>query len=160
MEKIVEQFTTPQVAQITGFSTRQLDYWAKSKLLVPSLKQSGGPGTRRLYSFDDLVRLHFIKQLQQEDWSIQKIRKAIKHLNEFMARKPEYRNFSLAHDKHTILILCETEEKQHLLFDALNPNGQQVLWVIMEILKGETRKKTDHLLVTYSSNNRAADVAV
>jgi DNA-binding transcriptional MerR regulator len=159
MDKVVDQFTSAQVARITGFSARQLDYWATSKLLIPSLNQSDGSGTRRLYSFDDLVRLHFIKQLQQEGWSIQKIRKAIKHLDEFMEKKPEYRNFSLAHDKHTILILCETEEKQQILFDALNPSGQQVLWIVLEILMGETRKNTNQVLNIHTSHNSDAHVA-
>lgn len=159
MDKVVDQFTTVQVSRVTGFSVRRLDYWASSKLLVPSLKQSMGSGSRRLYSFDDLVRLHFIKQLQQAGWSIQKIRKAIKHLEEFMERKPEYRNFSLVPDKHTILILCETEERQHLLFDALSSGGQQVLWIVMELLMGETRKNTDHLLNTQPPVKHDADVA-
>ncbi|MBN8592767.1 MAG: MerR family transcriptional regulator [Anaerolineae bacterium] len=159
MDRVVDQFTTAQASRITGFSTRQLDYWATSRLLTPSLNQSDGPGTRRLYSFDDLVKLHFIKQLQQERWSIQKIRKAIKHLDEFMEKKPEYRNFSLVYDKHTILILCETEERQQLLFDALNPKGQQVLWIILEILTGETRKNTDALLELHTSSKPVANVA-
>jgi DNA-binding transcriptional MerR regulator len=97
--------------------------------------------------------LHFIKQLQKEGWSTQKIRKAIKHLDEFMAQKPEYRNISLVHDKHSILILCETEERQQILFDALNPSGQQVLWIVLEILKGEARKNTDRLLQQITKNN-------
>jgi DNA-binding transcriptional MerR regulator len=160
MTQTLDRFTTAQAAQITGFSVRQLDYWAISKLLIPTLNQSNGPGTRKLYSFDDLVRLHFIKRLRQEGWSIQKIRGVIKHLNEFMGKKTEYRNVSLVHDEHTILILCETEERQQFLFDALNPGGQQVLWIVLDILKGETRKNTEQILNTTDSSHPSADVAV
>ena len=155
----ISQFSTAQVVRITGFSTRQLNYWATSKLLVPGVQQSQGPGTRKLYSFDDLVRLQFIKKLQLEGWSTQKIRRAIKHLDEFMAKAPEYRNFSLAHDENTILILCETEERRHILFDALNPSGQQVLWIVLEMLRGETQKKADQLLNDSSSGKDDADIA-
>lgn len=159
MESVVGQFTTTQISRITGFSMRKLDYWANSRLLVPSLQQSSGPGTRKLYSFNDLVKINFIKQLQKEGWSIQKIRRAIKHLNEFIEEKPEYRNIRLVHDKHSILILCETEEKQKLLFDGLNPAGQQVSWIILEFLFGEAQKNAELVLNASDSVERATDVA-
>src|SRR5690606_6726693 len=100
-----------------------------------------------------------IKQLRQQGWSIQKIRRAIKHLNEFMAKKPEYRNISLVHDKHTILILCETEERQQILLDALKPGEQQVLWIVLEILRGQTREDADRvLLLTVPANRHSVNI--
>lgn len=160
MAQVVSQYTTNQVTHITGFSDRQLNYWATSKFIVPSIKQSDGPGTRRLYNFDDLVRLQFVKQLRQEGWSVQKIRKAIKHLNEFMNEKPEYRNFRLVHDKHTILILCETEERQQILLDALRPGGQQVLWIILDILRGEIKRDAEQVFALSDSTEHDTSVAI
>lgn len=143
---VVESFNTAQIARISGFSIRQLDYWAKTGMLVPSISRSSGPGTRKLYSFDDLVRIQFIKQLHSQGWSTQKSRQAIEQLGEFMSERPDYRNFRLISDKNTILILCETEEKQQILLDALNPSGQQVLWIILEMLQDEARRCTAQLL--------------
>lgn len=78
MTEIVNHFSTAEAARVSGFTVRQLDYWATSRMLIPSVSQSNGPGTRKLYSFDDLIRLQFIKQLNEAGWSTQKIRKAIK----------------------------------------------------------------------------------
>ena len=145
MPQIVHQYKTSQVARISGFSSRQLDYWAKTRLLVPSISESTGPGTRKLYSFDDLVRLQFIKQLRESGWSIQKIRKAIEQLDGFMNERPNYRNFRFISDKDSILVLCENAERQRILLDALKPGGQQVLWIVFDILRGETQKNADQL---------------
>lgn len=146
MAKIVNHFSTAEAARVSDFTVRQLDYWATSRMLVPSVSQSNGPGTRKLYSFDDLIRLQFIKQLNEEGWSTQKIRKAIKHLDEFMSESPEYRNHRLIPDKGTILVLCETKEKKHILLDALNPSGQQMLWIVLDILREEIRKNASQLI--------------
>ncbi|HWS84246.1 MAG TPA: MerR family transcriptional regulator, partial [Ktedonobacteraceae bacterium] len=66
-------YTTAEVVRTTGFSHKQLDYWASTGLLVPSEQQSHGPGTRRLYSVDDLVQLQFIRHLKSYGWSTRKI---------------------------------------------------------------------------------------
>ena len=160
MATVVEYFKTAQVARISGFSVRQLDYWATSGMLVPSVNRSSGPGTRRLYNFDDLVRLRFIKQLRQGGWSIQKIRKALRFLDEFMTDGSAYRNIKIIPDKKTLLVLCETEEKQQILLDALVPGGQQVLWIVLELLRAETRKNAIQLLSLSSDDNREFDIAI
>lgn len=157
---IVDEFTTVQVAQLSGFSARQLDYWASGGMLVPSVKASSGPGTRKLYSFDDLVKLSFIRQLKQAGWSTQKIRKALEQLNNLTTESPNYRNITFVYDKKTILILCETQERQQILLDALNPGGQQVLWIVLELLRAETLKNAIQLLNTPDADNRQLDIAM
>lgn len=160
MLNVVDQFTTAQVARLSGFSARQLDYWATGGMLAPSIKQSSGPGTRKLYSFDDLVKLSFIRQLKQAGWSTQKIRKALEQLDKFTTESPNYRNITFVYDKKTILILCETQERQQILLDALNPGGQQVLWIVLEMLRAETRKNAIQLLNTPDADNREFDIAI
>lgn len=157
---LVDHFTTAQVAHLSGFSSRQLDYWATSGMLVPSIKQSNGPGTRKIYSFDDLVRLSFIQQLRQASWSTQKIRKALQHLGKFTTESQQYRNSTFVYDNKTILILCETKEGQQILLDALNPSGQQVLWIVLEMLRTKTREKAIQLFSTPSPDNSDLDVAI
>jgi DNA-binding transcriptional MerR regulator len=60
-----------------GISYRQLDYWARTGLVVPSIRDASGSGTQRLYSFRDLIVLKVVKRLLDAGVSLQNIRKAI-----------------------------------------------------------------------------------
>jgi DNA-binding transcriptional MerR regulator len=66
--------------QACGISYRQLDYWARTTLVVPSIRDASGSGTQRLYSFRDLVVLKVVKRLLDAGVSLQNIRKAIETL--------------------------------------------------------------------------------
>ena len=77
-------YSTSEIALLSGFSTRQIGYWARQGILVPSVQQAHGSGTRRRYSFDDLLQLRFIRQLTNHGWSLQKIREAITRLRDVM----------------------------------------------------------------------------
>lgn len=70
----------PQVCKIVGISYRQLDYWARTDLLRPSLADAAGSGTQRRYSYRDLVALKVIKSLLDAGLSLQTARKAIDYL--------------------------------------------------------------------------------
>src|SRR2546422_9158678 len=63
-----------------GISYRQLDYWARTALVVPSVRDASGSGTQRLYSFRDLVVLKVVKRLLDAGGSLQNIRRAIETL--------------------------------------------------------------------------------
>src|SRR6188768_589770 len=63
-----------------GITYRQLDYWARTTLVVPSVRDASGSGTQRLYSFRDLVVLKVVKRLLDAGVSLQNIRKAIETL--------------------------------------------------------------------------------
>ncbi|MEU3457618.1 MerR family transcriptional regulator [Micromonospora sp. NPDC006766] len=63
-----------------GISYRQLDYWARTGLVVPSVRDASGSGTSRLYSFRDLVVLKVVKRLLDAGVSLQNIRRAIEAL--------------------------------------------------------------------------------
>ncbi|MER7417118.1 MerR family transcriptional regulator [Micromonospora peucetia] len=63
-----------------GISYRQLDYWARTALVLPSVRDASGSGTQRLYSFRDLVVLKVVKRLLDAGVSLQNIRKAIEAL--------------------------------------------------------------------------------
>jgi DNA-binding transcriptional MerR regulator len=67
----------PQVCSIVGITYRQLDYWARTGLLHPSISQARGSGSQRLYSYSDLVQLKVIKRLLDAGVSLQAARRAI-----------------------------------------------------------------------------------
>jgi DNA-binding transcriptional MerR regulator len=60
-----------------AISYRQLDYWARTGLVVPSIRDASGSGTQRLYSFRDIVVLKVVKRLLDAGVSLQNIRRAI-----------------------------------------------------------------------------------
>lgn len=63
-----------------GISYRQLDYWARTGLVEPSVRPAVGSGSQRLYSFQDILLLKVVKRLLDTGVSLQNIRLAIEHL--------------------------------------------------------------------------------
>lgn len=127
-------YTTKQVASLTGLSVRQLDYWAQRGIVSPSVQQSHGPGTRKVYSFDDLVQLRFISQVKRLGCSTQKLRKAIEILRAIIDDPNPLKNAVLMNGQNTILALCKTREGERVLLDALSVTGQQVMSIVLELL--------------------------
>jgi len=72
-----EGFRGPQVCALVGITYRQLDYWARTGLVRPSLADARGSGTQRRYSYRDLVELKVVKQLLDAGVSLQRARKAL-----------------------------------------------------------------------------------
>ena len=70
----------PQVCSIVGITYRQLDYWARTDLLHPSISQARGSGSQRVYSYSDLLQLKVIKRLLDSGVSLQAARRAIECL--------------------------------------------------------------------------------
>ena len=67
-------------ARAAGITYRQLDYWARTGLVVPSIRNAEGSGTQRLYSFRDILLLRVVKRFLDVGISLQQIRVAIDHL--------------------------------------------------------------------------------
>ncbi len=74
----------PQVCKIVGITYRQLDYWARTDLIRPSVADARGSGTQRRYSYRDLVELKVIKGLLDAGVSLQSCRRAIEYLRNHM----------------------------------------------------------------------------
>ncbi|HVM64158.1 MAG TPA: MerR family transcriptional regulator [Acidimicrobiales bacterium] len=75
-----EGFRGPQVCSIVGITYRQLDYWARTDLLRPSISEARGSGTQRRYSYRDLLELKVIKRLLDAGISLQSARRALEVL--------------------------------------------------------------------------------
>jgi DNA-binding transcriptional MerR regulator len=73
-------FRGPTACSAAGITYRQLDYWARTGLVEPTVRSAGGSGTQRLYSFKDILLLKIIKRLLDAGVSLQQIRIAIEHL--------------------------------------------------------------------------------
>lgn len=75
-------FRGPTACAAAGITYRQLDYWARTQLVQPTVRSAGGSGTQRLYSFKDILLLKIIKRLLDAGVSLQQIRVAVDHLRE------------------------------------------------------------------------------
>jgi DNA-binding transcriptional MerR regulator len=115
----------PEVQRIVGISYRQLDYWARTGLVRPSIRDAGGSGTQRLYSFQDLVLLRTIKKLLDAGVSLQRIRKAIGFVRDQLNQEPE--GVTLMSDGQRIYA-CESPDE---VMDLLQ-RGQGVFGIAID----------------------------
>jgi DNA-binding transcriptional MerR regulator len=72
----------PTACAAAGITYRQLDYWARTGLVEPSVRAAHGSGSQRLYSFRDILVLKIVKRLLETGISLQQIRTAVQHLRE------------------------------------------------------------------------------
>lgn len=75
-------YSARQAADVVGISYRQIDYWARTELVTPSLKEADGSGTQRSYSFQDLLKLRVVKSLLDAGVTLQAIRRATATLDQ------------------------------------------------------------------------------
>jgi len=72
----------PVACKAAGITYRQLDYWARTGLVEPTVRPAHGSGTQRLYGFRDILVLKVVKRLLDTGVSLQNIRAAVTHLRE------------------------------------------------------------------------------
>jgi DNA-binding transcriptional MerR regulator len=72
-----ESYTGPQACHAAGITYRQLDYWARTDLVVPSIRAARGSGTQRRYSHADVIALAIISCLLAAGLSLQSVRRSI-----------------------------------------------------------------------------------
>ena len=73
-------YRVPTALAAAGISYRQLDYWARTGLVTPSIRGAAGSGSQRLYSFRDVLVLKVVKKLLDAGVSLQNVRAAVGHL--------------------------------------------------------------------------------
>jgi DNA-binding transcriptional MerR regulator len=125
-----EGYRVPDVCRIVGISYRQLDYWARTGLVSPSIREAGGSGTQRLYSFQDLVLLRLIKSLLDTGISLQQIRTAIEYLRENEGN--ELTGITLMSDGHRIYACSSPGE----VMDVLQ-RGQGVFGIALDRVRDD-----------------------
>ena len=113
----------PQVCKIVGITYRQLDYWARTDLVRPSVMDANGSGTQRLYSFRDLVELKVIKQMLDAGIALQSARKAVESLRSF---NEDLASVRIVIDRVASVVLAESDEQ---VMDLMR-GGQGVLSIV------------------------------
>jgi len=119
----------PAVCRVVGITYRQLDYWATTGLVEPSVRDAEGSGSQRLYSFEDIVTLKVIKRLLDVGVSLQRIRRAIDYVRD---RGLSLRNLTLASDGESVYAASDTSDVIDLL-----ARGQGVFAIAVDPLYDE-----------------------
>ncbi|MGY5883272.1 MerR family transcriptional regulator [Modestobacter lacusdianchii] len=124
----------PTACAAAGITYRQLDYWARTGLVAPSVRTATGSGTQRLYSFRDILVLKVVKRLLDTGVSLQNIRKAVDHLRTRGVK--DLANITLLSDGATVYECTSAEEVVDLLAGGQGVFGIAVSGALRE-LSGE-----------------------
>jgi len=121
-EPFSETYSGTQAARIAGISYRRLDYWARTDLVRPTAADAQGSGSRRRYTYRDLLELRVIKNLLDAGFKLESIRKVFAYMREHVTS-----DISAAHVviSGSSVILCDGDE----LIDVLR-HGQGVLNIL------------------------------
>ena len=115
-------FSGTQTAKIVGITYRQLDYWARTDLIKPSLEEAHGSGSRRRYSYQDLLDLKMIKTLLDAGIRLESVRDVFEYMRQHVATDIRSANIVI---QGTSVVLCENDD----LIDLVR-RGQGVLNVL------------------------------
>ena len=142
-----EGFSGTQAAKVVGITYRQLDYWARTDLIRPSLSDASGSGSRRRYSYKDLLELRVIKTLLDAGVKLESVRDVFTYLREHVTT-----DIASAHlvINGSSVVLAQGEE----LIDVL-AQGQGVLNVLS--LAG-VKDEVDAQLVPFADDAADGDV--
>ena len=134
----MQSFSGTQAAEIVGITYRRLDYWARTDLVRPSAADANGSGSRREYTYRDLLELKVIKKLLDAGIRLESIRDVFAYMREHVNT-----DISAAHlvINGSSVILCDGDE----LIDVLR-HGQGVLNVLP--MSG-VRDEVDRRIITF-----------
>ncbi|MBW1603273.1 MerR family transcriptional regulator [Streptomyces sp. JJ66] len=128
----------PTACAAAGITYRQLDYWARTGLVEPSVRPAFGSGTHRLYSFRDVVVLKIVKRLLDTGVSLQNIRTAVQHLRG--RDLPDLPQLTLMSDGATVYECSSPDEVVELL-----QGGQGVFGIAVGVVWQDVRAALSHL---------------
>jgi DNA-binding transcriptional MerR regulator len=115
-------YSGTQAAKIVGITYRQLDYWARTDLIRPSLAEAAGSGSRRRYSYRDLLELRVIKTLLDAGIRLESVREVFAYLRQHVTSDIAAAHIVISGNQ---VMLCDGDE----LVDVLR-RGQGVLNVL------------------------------
>lgn len=118
----ISGFSGTKTASIVGITYRQLDYWTRTGLVRPSLTDANGSGTRREYSYRDLLELRVIKNLLDAGIKLEAVREVFSYLREHVTSDIASAHIVIS---GTNVVLCDGDQ----LIDVLK-KGQGVLNVL------------------------------
>lgn len=122
----------PTACAAAGITYRQLDYWARTELVVPSIRSASGSGSQRLYSFKDILVLKVVKRLLDTGVSLQNIRAAVETLRS--RGVDDLARITLLSDGTTVYECTSSEEVVDLLRGGQGVFGIAVSGALRELV--------------------------
>lgn len=124
-------YRVPIACQVAGITYRQLDYWARTGLVEPSIRAAKGSGSQRLYSFRDILVLKIVKRLLDTGISLQNIRLAVDRLRDFGVE--DLSQITLVSDGSTVYECRSADEVVDLLGGGQGVFGIAVPGIVREL---------------------------
>lgn len=124
-------YRVPIACQVAGITYRQLDYWARTDLVSPSIRTARGSGSQRLYSFKDVLVLKIVKRLLDTGISLQNIRLAVDSLRDRGVH--EISELTLVSDGTTVYECRSNDEVIDLLAGGQGVFGIAVPGIVKEL---------------------------
>ncbi|MGA0107166.1 MAG: MerR family transcriptional regulator [Ilumatobacteraceae bacterium] len=137
-----QSFSGSQAAQIAGITYRQLDYWARTNLIRPSLSDAKGSGSRRSYEYRDLLELKVIKQLLDAGIKLESVREVFSYLRSHVDTEIAAAHIVIS---GKAVVLCQGDQ----LVDVVR-NGQGVLNVLP---LANIKSDVDAMIVSLADRN-------
>ncbi len=128
----------PTACSAAGISYRQLDYWARTDLVLPTIRTASGSGSQRLYSFKDILVLKVVKRLLDAGVSLQNIRVAVEAVR--LRGVDDLAQLTLLSDGTSVYECTSSEEVVDLL-----RGGQGVFGIAVSGALRELRGSLEHL---------------
>jgi DNA-binding transcriptional MerR regulator len=122
----------PRACAAAGITYRQLDYWARTELVVPTVRSATGSGTQRLYSFKDILVLKVVKRLLDTGVSLHNIRRAVDALRS--RGVDDLARITLLSDGTTVYECTSAEEIVDLLRGGQGVFGIAVSGALRELI--------------------------
>ncbi len=146
---MVHHYSGKKTAEIVGITYRQLDYWARTNLVRPSVTDAAGSGSRRKYSYRDLVELKVIKTLLDAGIKLESVRTVFTYLRDQLGE--DVASAQLVITNGSAVLIRGDEE----LVDLVK-QGQFVMGSILSL--GGVQREVDDALVELFPDRAAADV--
>jgi DNA-binding transcriptional MerR regulator len=149
----VTGFNADVVRRVTGITYRQLDYWDRTSLVRPSIRSAQGKGSRRVYSFQDLVQISVVSKMLASGVTLPAVRKAVRYLTQHSPHERPLTQLTLVVGQGKSVLV---RMQEHLVDAAAN--GQVMIAVpvgaVAEELKNTVVKMSEPSEITFKLRGR------
>lgn len=151
IEAMSIEFSTGQAAEITGTTTRMLGHWDRTGLVRPSGKRAHGKGSRRKYTFGDIVAIQTVRRLRSGGCPLQKIRAAVGYIRKHHSQPSDshlLKGLTLVTDGSKVLVVTDGDQLMEVM-------SHQMVWCIpLGHLIMETAKAIGSASLRWTENIR------
>ena len=138
-----QAYSSGQASRLTGVPYRTLDYWARTRFIVPSAAEASGTGSERRYTFKDLVALRIVRELRAGGVSTRALRRVIEFLRSAMDVVNPLSELRLVVAGNDVLLVTGNKE----LISVLRNPTQSVFAFVLDVTRtvAELKERAEQL---------------